>query len=308
MDPELKQQLPTLRSQFGWLLVMLLVYFFVTPQFGVGAPVQRIVLNALSLGVWLALLVAVFVPLERLFALNRQPTLRPQLLVDIGYYFLTGLIPTLVLALPIALLAAISREMLPAGYQQWVASFPVAIKIVGALVIGEFGFYWAHRAMHTVPRLWQYHAPHHDPVRMDWLVNSRAHPVDIIFTRMCGLALVAISGFGSSGAGGPGRWIFEIVMFASIFWAFLIHANVKWRFGPFEHILSSPRFHHWHHSRDDHPNHNYASMLPVYDRLFGTMHFPAKAWPPSYGIAPENSPEALLAGQQDVPAKANEPV
>lgn len=306
MHPELKQQLPTLKSQLGWLVLMLLVYFFLAPLLGVGASAQRIVLNAVSLGVWLALLVSIFVPLERLFALNPQPALRPQLLVDIGYYFLTGLIPTLVLALPIALLAAVSREVVPAGYLQMVASLPIGIKIIAALVIGELGFYWAHRAMHEVPRLWQYHAPHHDPVRMDWLVNSRAHPIDIIFTRMCGLSLVAISGFGSSGASGPGRWIFEIVMFASIFWAFLIHANIRWRFGPFEHILSSPRFHHWHHSRDDHPNHNYASMLPFFDRLFGTIHFPAKAWPPTYGIAPENQPETLIAHHEELTAKAKD--
>jgi sterol desaturase/sphingolipid hydroxylase (fatty acid hydroxylase superfamily) len=96
------------------------------------------------------------------------------------------------------------------------------------------------------------------------------------------------------------------VTFISVFWAFLIHANVKWRFGPLEHILSSPRFHHWHHSRDDHPNHNFASMLPFYDRLFGTHHLPSGAWPPSYGIAPENDPDVLIAAQQDTTTKAKE--
>lgn len=306
MHPELKQQLPTLRSQFAWFLGMLILFAFLAPQFGIGSPVQVIALKALSLGVWLALLVAVFVPLERLFALNRQPTMRSQLLVDIGYYFLTGLIPTLILALPLFMIGSVSRSFLPADYQFWVASLPVGIKIIGALMIGELGFYWAHRAMHTVPRLWQYHAPHHDPARMDWLVNSRAHPLDIILTRMCGLTLVALCGFGPSGTSGPGSRIFEIVTFISVFWAFLIHANVKWRFGPLEHILSSPRFHHWHHSRDDHPNHNFASMLPFYDRLFGTHHLPSSAWPPSYGIAPENDPDVLIAAQQDTTTKAKE--
>ncbi len=302
MHPELKRQLPTLLNQLAWLLAMLLIYFFVAPGFVGGSAVQRVVLNAMNLGIWLFLLVAVFVPIERLFALNRQPILRPNLLVDLGYYFLTGLIPTLVLTIPIALLAAIAREIVPAGYLLWVAALPVGIKIAGALVIGELGFYWAHRAMHQVPGLWQWHAPHHEPVRMDWLVNSRAHPIDIIFTRMCGLTLVAISGFGSPGASGSGRLVFEIVLFASIFWAFLIHANVKWRFGPLEQIISSPRFHHWHHSRDDHPNHNYASMLPVFDRLFGTYHMPRGAWPPNYGIAPENRPEVLIAARYGLSA------
>lgn len=326
MHPELNQQLPTLRSQLSWLLAMVFVYLLLAPRFGIDAPVVRVLLNAFSLAVWLALLVAVFVPLERLFALNRQPILRPQLLVDIGYYFLTGLTRTLVLAFPIAVLALISRSVLPSDYTASVASLPIGIKIVAALVIGEMGFYWAHRAMHEVPALWKYHAPHHEPVRMDWLINSRAHPIDIIFTRLCGLALVAISGFGSVGASnGEGDtitihlplrslgfdqdWaivftVFQVVSFVAVFWAFLIHANVKWRFGPLEQIFSSPHFHHWHHSRDDHPNHNYASMLPFFDRLFGTYHMPPNAWPPTYGIAPENSPEALIAAQQEAKARA----
>ena len=212
MHPELNQQLPTLRSQLSWLLAMTFVYLLLAPRFNIDAPVVRILLNIASLAIWLCLLVAVFVPLERLFALNRQPVLRPQLLVDIGYYFLTGLVPTMILAFPLALLALVSRQVLPPDYTGFIASLPIGIKIVAALIIGEMGFYWAHRTMHQVPALWKYHAPHHEPGRMDWLVNSRAHPIDLIFTRMCGLALVAISGFGSTGAPGPGRWIFEIVM------------------------------------------------------------------------------------------------
>ena len=89
----------------------------------------------------------------------------------------------------------------------------------------------------------------------------------------------------------------------------LVHANLRGHFNWLGHLLVTPRFHHWHHSRDDHPNHNYASMLPFFDRLFGTHHLPARTWPPSYGIAPENSPEALLAAQQEeLPAKTKEPV
>jgi sterol desaturase/sphingolipid hydroxylase (fatty acid hydroxylase superfamily) len=247
-----------------------------------------------SLTIWLVLLTAVFVPLERLAAVHRQPTLRQGLLADLGYYFMSGFIPVVILAFPLAMIAATARLLLPAGYYIWVIGLPIWLQILAALIIGEFGFYWGHRIMHQVPWLWKFHATHHDPVRMDWLINTRAHPIDIIFTRMAGLSLVAIAGLGAPGAG-SGSIVPVVVLLIGTFWAFFIHSNLKVSLGWFEHILSSPRFHHWHHSRDDHPNHNFASVLPIYDRIFGTQYLPPKQWPPSYGIAPENSPEALAA-------------
>jgi len=50
----------------------------------------------------------------------------------------------------------------------------------------------------------------------------------------------------------------------------------------FEEVLATPAFHHWHHTLDDHKDHNYASMLPFMDRIFGTFYLP-QAWPAAYG-------------------------
>ena len=55
-----------------------------------------------------------------------------------------------------------------------------------------------------------------------------------------------------------------------IVWGFFIHANLRWRLGPLEWLVATPAFHHWHHSRNDHINRNYASTLPLLD--------PAAAW------------------------------
>lgn len=273
---------------------------------------RPLVMTGISMILWLFLLTAIFVPLERLFALNRQSAIRPQLGRDIGYFFMTGLIPSFVLAFPLGTIAATSRALLPPGYFFWLTTLPVVAQIAIAFVIGELGFYWGHRIMHQVPWLWRFHATHHEPGRMDWLVNTRAHPIDIIFTRMFGLTLVNIAGVGSPGSG-TGSLIPVIVLIVGVFWGFLIHSNLRLRLGWFEHVLSSPRFHHWHHSRDDHPNHNYASMLPIYDRIFGTLHLPKRDWPASYGISDENDPERLIAAHyeqrptEEPPANAKGP-
>jgi sterol desaturase/sphingolipid hydroxylase (fatty acid hydroxylase superfamily) len=128
---------------------------------------------------------------------------------------------------------------------------------------------------------------------MNFLVNTRAHPVDMVFTRMCGLVLLYASGL-TSVIGPHPTLIPALVLFIGSMWSFLIHANVRWRLGPLEHIISTPAFHHWHHSRNDHIDRNFASMVPVMDRIFGTFYLP-KHWPAEYGTDTPVAPS--LTGQ-----------
>jgi len=77
-------------------------------------------------------------------------------------------------------------------------------------------------------------------------------------------------------------------------WGFFIHANLRWRLGPLEWLVATPAFHHWHHSRNDHINRNYASTLPVLDRVFGSHYLP-RHWPAEYGT---DTPHADTLGAQ----------
>jgi sterol desaturase/sphingolipid hydroxylase (fatty acid hydroxylase superfamily) len=74
------------------------------------------------------------------------------------------------------------------------------------------------------------------------------------------------------------------VVLVGTIWGFFIHSNLRWRFGPFEWLVSTPAFHHWHHTNDEHANRNFSTMLPWMDRIFGTHYMPRDHWPPSYGI------------------------
>ncbi len=230
---------------------------------------------------WLFLLTALFIPLEHWFGERHQPVRRAEFWVDLGYFYGNGVLTAAVLAAISAWLAVAARGLVPAVVTDAAAALPLAPRLAAILVVGEFGSYWGHRWTHRVPFLWRFHAIHHSGTQVDWLTNTRAHPLDMMFTRICGLVPVYLLGL--AGAGAADMTAAAVIVLTTV-WGYFIHANLRCRFGWLESVIATPAFHRWHHANDARRDRNYASTLPVYDRLFGTFHLPPDAMPPSYGI------------------------
>jgi sterol desaturase/sphingolipid hydroxylase (fatty acid hydroxylase superfamily) len=255
---------------------------------------EVLLFDTARLTVWLAVFAAIFVPIERFFALNRQKVFRREVAVDLGYYFINGLLPGLVLGPPISIAVLAIHHVIPGGVLGAIAAWPIWLKACAAMLLGETAYYWAHRMSHQIPFLWRFHAVHHSAEQLDFLVNTRMHPIDLVWSRMVMLTPVYALGLANPVRFSDGLIAMVILLTGSI-WSYFIHSNVRWRLGPLEWLLTTPCFHHWHHTyggkrRDC----NYASMLPWLDRIFGTHYLP-KEWPERYGI--EESMPHTLAGQ-----------
>jgi sterol desaturase/sphingolipid hydroxylase (fatty acid hydroxylase superfamily) len=253
-------------------------------------------LQVLRLCLWLVILATIFAPLERLFALHPNRIFRKAIVTDLGYYFISNLAPGVLLGLPLAILAWSVHRFIPSGFTSAMAGLPLGLRIAASMLVGEIGFYWGHRWTHEIPLLWRFHAIHHSAQHIDFLVNTRAHPVDMVFTRLCGLVPLYVLGLAAP-VRGSSSLVPLLVVLVGTLWGFFIHANVRWRFGPLEWLIATPAFHHWHHTNDGpaYINKNYSPMWPWVDRIFGTLYLPKDKQPQRYGIDQPVSP--VLFGQ-----------
>ncbi|MGE3465670.1 MAG: sterol desaturase family protein [Pyrinomonadaceae bacterium] len=221
---------------------------------------------------------ALFIPLEQLFPKRtEQPILRQSWRTDLTYFFVSAVLVQLTTILTLKPAMIFFSWAVNSHLQGWVAGFPYVVQFLGVLVVADLTQYWVHRAFHSVPMLWRFHAVHHSAESMDWLAGARLHIVDIAVTRGISYVPIYLLGFAEA----P---IFAYIVFVSV-QATFIHSNLRFEFGPLRWLLATPQFHHWHHSADPRLiDKNFAVHLPFLDRLFGTFYLPKGAWPLSYGV------------------------
>ncbi len=222
-------------------------------------------------------LVAVFVPMEKLFALHPRRVFRKGWATDLVHFFVTNLFITAGFLAAAAILTTVLRALLGDGLAHVVHAQPQWVQIAEGLLLAELLFYWAHRTSHHLGLLWRFHAIHHSITEMDWLAAARQHPLDAVFHRVFVAIPLFLLGFTKLAVG--------VVVLFTAFNALFIHSNVRFRFGPLRWVITTPEFHHWHHANEPEAvDKNFAGGLPVLDVLFGTAYLPKGRVPAAYGI------------------------
>lgn len=227
---------------------------------------------------------AVYIPLERLFALHpEQPTFRREWTTDLTYFFLNSLLVQIIglLTMKPAMLFFDWARM--DSLVTFLSSLPLFIQAPFCVLTADLTQYWVHRAFHQIPLLWKFHAVHHSTEVMDWLAGSRLHFADAVVTRSLTYIPLFLLGFSETAIA-----VYVVVV---VIQATFIHANVRWKFPGIQRWVATPCFHHWHHAAEPQAiDKNFAVHSPIWDWLFGTYYLPGR-WPQRYG----------LCGPRDVP-------
>ncbi|TVS19207.1 MAG: sterol desaturase family protein [Gammaproteobacteria bacterium] len=230
----------------------------------------------------------VFVPIERMASAREQAILRPEWRTDLAYFFVGHLLIQFILISVTTFTGLVLAFALYPPLQTWVQLWPLWVQFLVAVFVADLAQASLHRAYHSVPLLWRFHAVHHSCRHLDWIAGSRMHLLEILATRA--LVLLALLWVGFAPAA-----INAYVILVGL-QAVLAHANLGLRFGWLEYVLVLPRYHHWHHARDPAYAHcNFAIHLPLVDMLLGTFKLPKQGWPAEYGLHdPDSMPVGIL--------------
>ena len=261
---------------------------------GASVPINGELGNGPAIGLdWflldMLLTTLIFSPIEVLWpAYPKQSVFRKEWLTDIVYFLSTHLptqITTFLILLPATLLtAALNVSVVISA----VGQLPWLVQLLLAILVADIAEYWIHRAFHTVPWMWRFHAIHHSSKSLDWLAGSRAHVVEDVVVR--GLILI------------PMMLIFPRGI--NVAYLFFVNFHATWahcNFGPtikwLEPFVVQPRYHHWHHtSQKAAIDMNFAIHFPWIDKIFGTYFLPAgDKWPDTYGLDDEKIPDSFWA-------------
>src|ERR1700722_15590582 len=92
-----------------------------------------------GLAIWLVLLSSVFIPLERIFGNHGQPVFPGFFATDVGFFFVNGILPKLLLILPLTAIAAGLHRTVPSAFYQSMAGLPLWLRLGLALGGNENG-------------------------------------------------------------------------------------------------------------------------------------------------------------------------
>jgi exosortase len=158
--------------------------------------------------------------------------------------------------------------------------WPMAVQIVVTFLVLDLWHYWEHRLYHRFSLLWRIHLVHHSDTQIDVTTTERHHPLEFALGTSIILLLIFVLGFPAAGVG--------IYLLSATVVALYSHANLHPplaldRF--MRRLIVTAPLHAVHHSDlKAQTNSNFALVLPIWDRLFGTYADPEQTPVERFGL------------------------
>lgn len=151
------------------------------------------------------------------------------------------------------------------------------LSLFGAFLLQDFLYYWFHRASHHIHWLWAAHVVHHSSTEMNFSTAFRQsimYPIAGMWLFWMPMILV----------GFDPKIVFTIVALNLAF-QFFVHTKIIGKLGVLENVFNTPSTHRVHHAvNPGYLDKNFAGVLVIWDRIFGTYVEEQDDKPCRYGI------------------------
>jgi sterol desaturase/sphingolipid hydroxylase (fatty acid hydroxylase superfamily) len=141
----------------------------------------------------------------------------------------------------------------------------------------DFVYYWFHRAHHRVRFMWASHVTHHSSERLNLSTafrQSMLYPISGMWVFWLPLAWLGFK---------PEHIIAVVAI--NLGMQFFVHTQAVAKLGWLEQVFNTPSHHRVHHARNpEYIDRNYAGVLIIWDKWFGTYTEEDPQIPCEYGI------------------------
>jgi sterol desaturase/sphingolipid hydroxylase (fatty acid hydroxylase superfamily) len=163
-------------------------------------------------------------------------------------------------------------------YQYRLFELPTSGWTIAALFVAQdFFYYFFHRAHHRVRWMWAAHVVHHSSERLNLSTAFRqsiTYPISGMWVFWLPLAWLGFS---------PTHIVAVVAI--NLGFQFFVHTQAVGKLGWLEYVFNTPSHHRVHHARNpQYIDRNYAGVLIVWDKLFGSFVAEDAAVPCEYGI------------------------
>jgi len=163
-------------------------------------------------------------------------------------------------------------------YRYRLFDFPANGWSLAALFVAQdFFYYFFHRAHHRIRWMWASHVTHHSSERLNLSTafrQSLTYPISGMWLFWLPLAFIGFS---------PTHIV--VVVAINLAFQFFVHTEAVDKLGWLEKVFNTPSHHRVHHaSNPRYIDRNYAGVLIIWDKLFGSFVQEDPAEPCRYGI------------------------
>ena len=149
--------------------------------------------------------------------------------------------------------------------------------VLFAFIFQDFLYYWFHRASHNIHWLWAAHVVHHSSTKMNFTTafrQSLMYPLAGMWVFWLPMILIGFD---------PITVLTVVAL--NLAYQFFVHTQIVKKLGWFESVFNTPSHHRVHHAINrEYLDKNFAGVLIIWDKLFGTFVEEDSNKPCKYGI------------------------